>query len=301
MGIIKAEDLSYNYIKLGEDEKTEEVSEAVRNVSIDIRAGEFVAILGHNGSGKSTLAKHMNALLLPTEGTIWIDGRDSRDEDALLAIRQTAGMVFQNPDNQIVAGVVEEDVGFGPENMGVPTEEIWERVDRSLEAVGMTAYRLQSPNKLSGGQKQRVAIAGVMAMKPQCIVLDEPTAMLDPNGRREVIRTVHELNRQEGITVLLVTHYREEVIDADRVVVMDGGHVVMDGTPKEIFSRVKELKRYRLDVPQVTELADELKEAGMELPDGILTTEELVKRLTPVLKGNAENSGASRTRRDHVD
>ena len=284
MGIIKAVNLIFDYIRHDEEKDQDEVNHALRGVDLDIAEGSFVAILGHNGSGKSTFAKLMNGLLLPSDGTVYI-----------------SDMVFQNPDNQIIGNVVEEDVGFGPENMGVPTEEIWERVDRSLEAVGMTAYRLQSPNKLSGGQKQRVAIAGVMAMKPQCIVLDEPTAMLDPNGRREVIRTVHELNRQEGITVLLITHYMEEVIDADRVVVMDGGHVVMDGTPKEIFSRVKELKRYRLDVPQVTELADELKEAGMELPDGILTTEELVKRLTPVLKGNAEEGGASRTRRDHVD
>ena len=301
MGIIKAVNLIFDYIRHDEEKDQDEVNHALRGVDLEIAEGSFVAILGHNGSGKSTFAKLMNGLLLPSEGTVYISDMRTSDESHLWDIRRTAGMVFQNPDNQIIGNVVEEDVGFGPENMGVPTEEIWERVDRSLEAVGMTAYRLQSPNKLSGGQKQRVAIAGVMAMKPQCIVLDEPTAMLDPNGRREVIRTVHELNRQEGITVLLITHYMEEVIDADRVVVMDGGHVVMDGTPKEIFSRVKELKRYRLDVPQVTELADELKEAGMELPDGILTTEELVKRLTPVLKGNAENSGASRTRRDHVD
>ena len=290
MGIIKAEDLSYNYIKLGEDEKTEEVSEAVRNVSIDIRAGEFVAILGHNGSGKSTLAKHMNALLLPTEGTIWIDGRDSRDEDALLAIRQTAGMVFQNPDNQIVAGVVEEDVGFGPENMGVPTEEIWERVDRSLEAVGMTAYRKSSPNRLSGGQKQRVAIAGVMAMEPKCIVLDEPTAMLDPGGRREVIRTVRELNRKKGITVILITHYMEEVIHADRIYVMDEGQVAMEGTPEEIFTQVERLKELRLDVPQVTELAYGLRKRGVPLSPCILDEEQLVKEILEVRAGNVHNT-----------
>ncbi len=290
MGIIKAEDLSYNYIKLGEDEKTEEVSEAVRNVSIDIHAGEFVAILGHNGSGKSTLAKHMNALLLPTEGTIWIDGRDSRDEDALLAIRQTAGMVFQNPDNQIVAGVVEEDVGFGPENMGVPTEEIWERVDRSLEAVGMTAYRKSSPNRLSGGQKQRVAIAGVMAMEPKCIVLDEPTAMLDPGGRREVIRTVRELNRKKGITVILITHYMEEVIHADRIYVMDEGQVAMEGTPEEIFTQVERLKELRLDVPQVTELAYGLRKRGVPLSPCILDEEQLVKEILEVRAGNVHNA-----------
>ena len=290
MGIIKAEDLSYNYIKLGEDEKTEEVSEAVRNVSIDIHAGEFVAILGHNGSGKSTLAKHMNALLLPTEGTIWIDGRDSRDEDALLAIRQTAGMVFQNPDNQIVAGVVEEDVGFGPENMGVPTEEIWERVDRSLEAVGMTAYRKSSPNRLSGGQKQRVAIAGVMAMEPKCIVLDEPTAMLDPGGRREVIRTVRELNRKKGITVILITHYMEEVIHADRIYVMDEGQVAMEGTPEEIFTQVERLKELRLDVPQVTELAYGLRKRGVPLSPCILAEDQLVKEILEVRAGNVHNT-----------
>ena len=248
-----------------------------------------MAILGHNGSGKSTFAKLMNGILLPSDGTVFISGMKTDDEEHLWDVRKTAGMVFQNPDNQIIGNVVEEDVGFGPENMGVPTDEIWRRVDESLEAVGMTAYRLQSPNKLSGGQKQRVAIAGVMAMKPQCIVLDEPTAMLDPNGRKEVIKTVHELNRQEGITVLLITHYMEEVIDADRVIVMDGGKVVMDGTPREIFSRVKELKTYSLDVPQVTELADELKEAGMELPDGILTIDELVERLVPLLNGENRN------------
>ena len=231
----------------------------------------------------------MNGILLPSDGTVFISGMKTDDEEHLWDVRKTAGMVFQNPDNQIIGNVVEEDVGFGPENMGVPTDEIWRRVDEILEAVGMTAYRLQSPNKLSGGQKQRVAIAGVMAMKPQCIVLDEPTAMLDPNGRKEVIKTVHELNRQEGITVLLITHYMEEVIDANRVIVMDGGKVVMDGTPREIFSRVKELKTYSLDVPQVTELADELKEAGMELPDGILTIDELVERLVPLLNGENRN------------
>lgn len=282
--IINVEDVRFSYIT------AEGVAPIVLDgVTLDIEEGSFVAVLGHNGSGKSTLAKHMNAILLPTGGKVYVDGMDTADEDKLLDIRRTVGMVFQNPDNQIIGNVVEEDVGFGPENMGVPTDEIWRRVDESLEAVGMTAYRLQSPNKLSGGQKQRVAIAGVMAMKPQCIVLDEPTAMLDPNGRKEVIKTVHELNRQEGITVLLITHYMEEVIDADRVIVMDGGKVVMDGTPREIFSRVKELKTYSLDVPQVTELADELKEAGMNLPDGILTIDELVERLVPLLNGENRN------------
>ena len=284
MGIIKAFKLGFDYLKYDEDGNVQDTQRAVNDVNLDIEAGQFVAVLGHNGSGKSTLAKHLNALLLPTEGTLWVDGIDTSKEPELWKVRQKAGMVFQNPDNQIIGTVVEEDVGFGPENMGVPTEEIWARVDKSLEAVGMTAYRLQSPNKLSGGQKQRVAIAGVMAMKPRCIVLDEPTAMLDPNGRREVIKTVHELNRQEGITVVLITHYMEEVIDADRVVVIDGGHVVMDGTPKEVFSRVKELKKYSLDVPQVTELADELKEAGMDLPYGILSIDELVDELVPLLK-----------------
>ena len=284
MGMIRAADLGYEYLRYEEEGQEPEVTKAIEDVSLEIQKGQFIAVLGHNGSGKSTLAKHINALLVPTEGTMWVDDMKTTDEEDVWKIRQKAGMVFQNPDNQIIGNVVEEDVGFGPENMGVPTEEIWARVDKSLEAVGMTAYRLQSPNKLSGGQKQRVAIAGVMAMKPRCIVLDEPTAMLDPNGRREVIKTVHELNRQEGITVVLITHYMEEVIDADRVVVIDGGHVVMDGTPKEVFSRVKELKKYSLDVPQVTELADELKEAGMDLPYGILSIDELVDELVPLLK-----------------
>ena len=299
MGIIKAVNLIFDYIH-DEEKDQDEINHALKGVNLDIEEGSFVAILGHNGSGKSTFAKLMNGLLLPTDGTVYISDMRTSDEEHLWDVRRTAGMVFQNPDNQIIGNVVEEDVGFGPENMGVPTDEIWNRVDKSLEAVGMTAYRLQSPNKLSGGQKQRVAIAGVMAMKPRCIVLDEPTAMLDPNGRREVIRTVHELNRQEGITVLLITHYMEEVIDADRVVVMDGGHVVMDGTPREIFSRVKELKQYSLDVPQVTELADELKEAGMDLPDGILTTEELVQHLAPMLAG-AETVNGKETRRKNGD
>ena len=284
MGIIKAKQLVHEYIRRDEEGNVESIQTALDHVDLDVKQGDFIAILGHNGSGKSTLAKHINALLAPSEGSLFVDGMDVSKEENVIPVRKTAGMVFQNPDNQIIASVVEEDVGFGPENMGVPTEEIWARVDKSLEAVGMTAYRLQSPNKLSGGQKQRVAIAGVMAMKPRCIVLDEPTAMLDPNGRREVIKTVHELNRQEGITVLLITHYMEEVIDADRVVVIDGGHVVMDGTPKEVFSRVKELKKYSLDVPQVTELADELKEAGMDLPYGILSIDELVDELVPLLK-----------------
>lgn len=284
MGIIKAANLIFDYIKRDEEEKVEEVNRAIDHLSLDIKKGDFVAILGHNGSGKSTFAKQINGLLLPTEGTLWISDMNTQDDSLIWEIRKKTGMVFQNPDNQIIGNVVEEDVGFGPENIGVPTDEIWKRVDESLEAVGMTAYRKKSPNKLSGGQKQRVAIAGVMAMRPQCIVLDEPTAMLDPNGRSEVIRTVRELNRKEGVTVLLITHYMEEVIHADRVIVMDEGKIVMDGTPREIFSRVEELKKYRLDVPQVTELAYELKQAGVSLPDGVLTREELITALMPVLE-----------------
>nr|WP_298545699.1 energy-coupling factor transporter ATPase [uncultured Lachnoclostridium sp.] len=284
MGIIKAARLVYEYIRRDEEENIEEVNRAIDGLDVDIEKGGFVAVLGHNGSGKSTFAKHINGLLMPTGGTVWVGDMDTKDEEHIWDVRKTAGMVFQNPDNQIIGNIVEEDVGFGPENIGVPTEEIWKRVEESLKAVGMTAYRLQSPGKLSGGQKQRVAIAGVMAMKPECIILDEPTAMLDPNGRREVIKTVHELNRAEGITVLLITHYMEEAIDADRIIVMDGGRIVMDGKPAEIFSRVKELKAYGLDVPQVTELAYELKEAGMPLSDGILTREQLVRELEPLLK-----------------
>ncbi len=284
MGIIKASKLIYDYVRRNEDDHVEDVKRAIDNLTLDIKQGDFVAILGHNGSGKSTFAKQVNGLLLPTDGTVWISGMNTTDDEHIWDIRKTAGMVFQNPDNQIIGNIVEEDVGFGPENLGVPTDEIWRRVDESLEAVGMTAYRLKSPNKLSGGQKQRVAIAGVMAMRPQCIILDEPTAMLDPNGRKEVIATLHELNRREKITILLITHYMEEVIDAGRVIVMDDGKLVMDGTPREIFSRVKELKEYRLDVPQVTELAYELKQAGLKLPDGILTMEELMEHLLPMFR-----------------
>ena len=279
MGIIKAVKLAFDYLKYDEDGNVQETQRAVDGVDIDIKEGQFVAILGHNGSGKSTFAKHINALLLPSDGTIWIDGINTSEEPELWKVRQKAGMVFQNPDNQIIGTVVEEDVGFGPENMGVPTEDIWKRVNESLEKTGMTAYRHHSPNKLSGGQKQRVAIAGVMAMRPKCIVLDEPTAMLDPNGRKEVLAAVHQLNKQENVTVVLITHYMEEVIDADHVIVMDGGHVVMEGTPREIFSQVETLKKYRLDVPQVTLLAHELKQSGVDIPDGIPTTEELVNAL----------------------
>jgi energy-coupling factor transporter ATPase len=279
MGIIKTSKLVYDYITRDEEGNPDGMKRAIDHVDIDIQAGQFVAILGHNGSGKSTLAKHMNALLVPTEGTIWVGEKDTSVEENTWDVRSTAGMVFQNPDNQIIGTIVEEDVGFGPENMGVPTEEIWDRVGKSIEAVGMTAYRKHSPNKLSGGQKQRVAIAGVMAMKPQCIVLDEPTAMLDPNGRKEVIRTVRELNCTEHITVILITHYMEEVIHADRVYVMDEGQLVMEGTPKEVFSRTAELKGYRLDVPQVTELAWELKKEGLPFSDGILQIDEFVDEL----------------------
>lgn len=276
--MIKIENLVHKYT-IWKDENTKSEKTVLDGISLDIPSGQFVAILGPNGSGKSTLAKHLNVLLLPNEGTVWIDGKDTHAKERLWEIRSQVGMVFQNPDNQIIGTVVEEDVGFGPENMGISTGDIWKRVDESLAKTGMTAYRHHSPNKLSGGQKQRVAIAGVMAMRPQCIVLDEPTAMLDPNGRKEVLEAVHQLNRQENVTVVLITHYMEEVIDADRVVVMDDGHVVMEGTPKEIFSQVETLKKYRLDVPQVTLLAHELKQSGVDIPDGILTTEELVNAL----------------------
>ena len=277
--MIRAEKLTFDYERLDEEGNVESRKRAVDNVSLDIRPGKFIAILGHNGSGKSTFAKHINAILTPTEGTLWVNGMDTKDEKKLWEIRQSAGMVFQNPDNQIIGTVVEEDVGFGPENLGIPTEEIWERVEESLNAVGMLKYRHHSPNKLSGGQKQRVAIAGVMAMHPRCIVLDEPTAMLDPHGRRSVIRTAQKLNREENITVILITHYMEEVIEANHVFVMDDGKVVMQGAPREIFSQVEKLKELRLDVPQATLLAHELQKKGIPLPDGILSNEELVKEL----------------------
>ena len=277
--MIRAEKLTFDYERLDEEGRVESIKRAVDHVDLQIQAGEFIAILGHNGSGKSTLAKHINAILTPTEGTLFVDGMDTKDEEKLWSIRQDAGMVFQNPDNQIIGTVVEEDVGFGPENLGVPTDEIWKRVEESLSAVGMLKYRHHSPNRLSGGQKQRVAIAGVMAMHPRCIVLDEPTAMLDPNGRASVIRTAQKLNREEGITIILITHYMEEVVEADHVFVMDEGKVVMQGTPREIFSKVEELKKLRLDVPQATLLAWELKKKGFSLPDGILNIEELVDKL----------------------
>ena len=279
MGMIRAEKLVFEYDKRDEEGNVIGSHRAIDGDDIDVPQGSFVAILGHNGSGKSTLAKHMNAILVPTGGTMWVDGRDTKDPNELWNIRQSAGMVFQNPDNQIIGTVVEEEVGFGPENLGVPTDEIWKRVENSLRAVGMLERRKDSPNKLSGGQKQRVAIAGVIAMEPKCIVLDEPTAMLDPNGRKEVIEAVEQLRKEKNVTVILITHYMEEVIDADQVFVMDEGHVVMHGTPKEIFSRVDELKKYRMDVPQVTMLADALIQKGVPLPKGILRREELVDAL----------------------
>ena len=279
MGIIKADKLVFEYIRRDEEGNVEGITRAVDEVDLDVQQGDFIAVLGHNGSGKSTLAKHINAILYPTEGTVWVDGMDTKDEKDLWNIRQEAGMVFQNPDNQIIGQVVEEDVGFGPENMGIPTEEIWARVEESLKAVGMYKYRKFSPNKLSGGQKQRVSIAGVIAMHPKCIILDEPTAMLDPNGRKEVVRAVRALNDVEGITVLLITHYMEEIIHADKVFVMDKGRIAMQGTPREIFSRVEHLKHLRLDVPQVTLLAHELKESGVGLQYGILMVEEVTQEL----------------------
>ena len=279
MGIIKAKDLVHEYIRRDEEGNVESIQTALDKVSLDVKKGDFIAVLGHNGSGKSTLAKHINAILEPTEGSLWVDGFDTTDEKNIWDIRQRAGMVFQNPDNQIIASVVEEDVGFGPENIGVPTDEIWQRVEESLKAVGMLKYREHSPNKLPGGQKQRVAIAGVTAMQPECIVLDEPTAMLDPVGRKEVLEAVHALNREKGVTIILITHYMEEVVEADHVYVMDSGKVVMQGTPRSIFSQVERLKEYRLDVPQITLLAYELKKAGLDIPDGILTREELTEAL----------------------
>lgn len=279
MEMVKVKDLSFEYIRRDEDGNVESINKAIDQVSLEVNKGDFIAVLGANGSGKSTLAKHINAILYPTEGSVWVNGLNTSEEQNLWEVRQTAGMVFQNPDNQIIANIVEEDVGFGPENLGIPTEEIWQRVEQSLAAVGMLEFRNSSPNKLSGGQKQRVAIAGIMAMKPQCIVLDEPTAMLDPNGRKEVIATIRELNRKENVTVILITHHMDEVTYADKVFVMEHGRLVMQGTPREIFSRVEEIKKYRMDVPQVTELAYELSKEGLELPPGILTVEELMEAL----------------------
>ena len=282
MSIIKTRGLVHDFIRRDEDDNVESITTALDHVDLNVEEGQFIAILGHNGSGKSTLAKHINALLSATEGTIWVDGMDVSEEENVIPVRKSAGMVFQNPDNQIIANIVEEDVGFGPENIGVPTEEIWERVEKSLAAVRMTKYKNHSPNKLSGGQKQRVAIAGVMAMEPKCIVFDEPTAMLDPNGRKDVLKAAHELNKKKGVTILLITHSMEEVVDADYVYVMENGKIIMDGTPREIFSRVDELKAHRLDVPQMTLLADELRKSGLPIPKGILTREELVDAIMKV-------------------
>lgn len=279
MAIIETRDLVFDYIRRDEEGNVEGIITAVDNVSLSVKQGDFIAILGHNGSGKSTLAKHFNAILYPTEGTVFVDGMDTRDDEKLWDVRRETGMVFQNPDNQIIGQIVEEDVGFGPENLGVPTEEIWQRVEESLKAVGMYEFRKYAPGKLSGGQKQRVSIAGVIAMHPKCIVLDEPTAMLDPLGRKEVIRAVRALNDVEGITVILITHYMEEIIHADKVFVMDQGKIALQGTPREIFSQVEKLKELRLDVPQVTMLAHELREKGLDIPEGILTKEELIEAL----------------------
>lgn len=279
MDMVQTEQLVFEYEKRDEEGNVIGSSRAIDQVDIDVKEGQFIAILGHNGSGKSTFAKHINAILVPTEGTMWVNGRNTSDPDELWNVRQSAGMVFQNPDNQIIGTVVEEDVGFGPENLGVPTDEIWRRVEDSLKAVGMIEYRHHSPNKLSGGQKQRVAIAGVVAMEPKCIVLDEPTAMLDPVGRKEVLKTVQKLREQKKVAVILITHYMEEVVDADKIYVMDHGRVVMEGSPREVFSRVDELKSYRLDVPQATLLADELRKRGLKIPEGILKKEELVDAL----------------------
>ena len=286
--MIRTKNLVFDYKKYDDEGNVIGTRRAIDEVNIDIEPGQFIAILGHNGSGKSTLAKHMNAILTPTGGTMWVDGKDTKNEENIWDVRQTAGMVFQNPDNQIIGTVVEEDVGFGPENLGVPTEEIWQRVEESLSAVGMIEYRHHSPNKLSGGQKQRVAIAGVVAMRPKCIVLDEPTAMLDPNGRKEVLRTVEELRRREKVTVILITHYMEEVVGADHVIVMDKGHVVLEGTAREVFSQVELLKEYRLDVPQVTLLAYELRKKGYPIPAGVLTTDELLVALSECKKADTK-------------
>lgn len=288
MEMIQTEKLVYEYEKRDEEGNVIGTSRAIDEVDIEAKEGQFIAILGHNGSGKSTLAKHLNAILMPTEGSVWVNGKNTSNPDELWNVRQSAGMVFQNPDNQIIGTVVEEDVGFGPENLGVPTDEIWQRVEESLKAVGMIEYRHHSPNKLSGGQKQRVAIAGVVAMEPKCIVMDEPTAMLDPVGRREVLKTVHKLRKQKKVTVILITHYMEEVVDADKIFVMDHGKVVMEGSPKEIFSKVDELKSYRLDVPQVTILADELRKRGLDIPKGILRKEELVEAVERLTSENGE-------------
>ena len=279
MAIVKAEDLQHVYAELDDDGKVTSSIVALSDIDLEVEPGQFIGILGHNGSGKSTFAKHINALLTPTGGTMYVEGMDTRDEEKTLDIRQTAGMVFQNPDNQIIASVVEEDVGFGPENMGVPSDEIWKRVNDALEATGMTVYREHSPNKLSGGQKQRVAIAGVMAMRPKCIIMDEPTAMLDPVGRIEVLDAVKKLNKEEKVTVIHITHYMNEVTDADYLYVMDKGRIALKGRPAEVFSQVEKMKEIGLDVPQVTELAYELRKEGLDIPADILTIDEMVEAI----------------------
>ena len=281
MGIVKTKDLTFEYIRRDEEGNVEGITTAVDHVNIDLQAGQFIAVLGHNGSGKSTLAKHFNALVSPTEGTVWVDGMDTKEDDKILDIRQTAGMVFQNPDNQIICTLVEEEVGFGPENIGVPTDEIWQRVADSLQAVGMYSFRKASPNKLSGGQKQRVAIAGIVAMKPKCIILDEPTAMLDPSGRKEVISVLHELNEKENVTIILITHYMDEAVQADRVVVMDGGEIKLDDTPQNVFSKFDEVKSLGLDVPQSTELIHRL---GLKSENTILNADDCVEFLKKTLE-----------------
>lgn len=283
LDIINVDDITYEYIRRDDDGNVDSIEMALNKIKFNVRKGEFLCILGANGSGKSTLAKHINAILYPSEGTVWVDGMDTKIDKNLLNIRQTAGMVFQNPDNQIIGTIVEEDVGFGPENIGIPTDEIWTRVEESLNTVGMLDYRKHSPNKLSGGQKQRVAIAGIMAMKPKCIVLDEPTAMLDPNGRKDVLRTLKELNKREGVTIILITHHMDEAIDAEHIIVMEKGNIVMNGKPKDIFSRPEEIKKYRLDLPQVTELAYELQQEGIDMPNGILTIDDFIEELSKVV------------------
>ena len=277
--MIRIRDLIHDFLLRDDEGNVNGTVRAIDDVSLDVAPGQFIAILGHNGSGKSTLAKHLNALLFPTEGEVWVDGMDTRQEDQLWEIRRRAGMVFQNPDNQIIGQIVEEDVGFGPENLGLPTEKIWKRVDEGLDAVDMQKHRLKSPNRLSGGQKQRVSIAGVIAMHPHCIILDEPTAMLDPSGRREVLAAAHRLHDEEGITIILITHYMEEVIGADHIFVMDRGKVAMQGTPREIFAQVEQLQALGLTVPQVTLLGHMLREQGLELPEAVLTADELAEKL----------------------
>lgn len=277
--MVRAENVTFEYLRRDNEGEVLEVTQALNGVSLHVSPGDFVAILGANGSGKSTFAKHLNALLTAGEGTVFVDGMDTRDETATLKIRQTAGMVFQNPDNQIVSGIVEEDVAFGPENMGVPTAEIWQRVEKSLKSVNMYTYRQASPNHLSGGQKQRVAIAGILAMHPKCIVLDEATAMLDPKGRQAVLDTIRELNRTENITIILITHYMEEVVDADYVYVLGDGKIVSEGTPREIFAQRQMLESCHLTVPEITCIANELTAAGVPVPPDVLSEEELVQWL----------------------